>query len=253
MQFIQQSGSIFSANQQRSTQKDNLDSIRQLRKVFDTAPIDAITPQMIASYRDVRSAKIRANRELALLSHIFNMAREWGYTTKENPCRGIRKNKEEPRDFYAAKDVWDAVYALALFELQDAMSMAYLTGQRPGDVLKMIEADIHDGALHVKQGKTKKFLRIMLDNAGVRSELGIAIDKILARPHRINKSYIVTTEQDQPLNKWTLRTRFEKTRASAAEKARNKRVRVLQGNTNPFIVDATLAQRLYGARGSTSR
>ena len=204
----------------RSTQKDNADSIRQLRKVFDSAPIDAITPQMIAAYRDVRTAKIRANRELALLSHIFNIAREWGYTAQENPCRGVRKNKEEPRDFYASKDVWEAVYALAPFELRDAMDMAYLTGQRPGDVLRMLETDIHDGALHVKQGKTKKFLRIMLDINGVRSELGLALDQILARPHRINKSYIVTTEQDQPLNKWTLRLRFEKARSSAVEKAR---------------------------------
>jgi integrase len=204
----------------RSTQKDNHDAIRQLRKVFDSAPIDAITPQMIAGYRDARSAKIRANREIALLSHIFNTAREWGYTSKENPCRGVRKNKEEPRDFYADRDVWNAVYQCASMELRDAMDLAYLTGQRPGDVLKMRESDIKDGALLVKQGKTKKFLRIMLDSAGVRSELGKLIDRILARPHRINRGPIITTQQDQPLTKWTLRTRFESARSTAAQQVR---------------------------------
>ena len=67
------------------TQKDNLEALRQLRPTFDLAPIDAITPQHIAQYRDKRSAKVRANREIALFSHIYNIAREWGYTAKENP------------------------------------------------------------------------------------------------------------------------------------------------------------------------
>lgn len=68
--------------------------LKQLRPTFDEAPIDSITPFNIAGYRDARSAKVRANREIALLSHVFNMAREWGLTERENPCQGIRKNKE---------------------------------------------------------------------------------------------------------------------------------------------------------------
>lgn len=50
--------------------------LSKLRPVFDTAPIDAILPQHIARYRDARSAPVRANREIARLSHVFNMARE---------------------------------------------------------------------------------------------------------------------------------------------------------------------------------
>jgi hypothetical protein len=60
------------------TQSDNLLSLKQLRKAFSDAPIDAVTPQVIAQYRDGRSAKVRANREISLLSHIYNIAREWG-------------------------------------------------------------------------------------------------------------------------------------------------------------------------------
>jgi hypothetical protein len=29
------------------------------------------------------------------------MAREWGFTDRENPCAGVRKNKEKIRDYYA--------------------------------------------------------------------------------------------------------------------------------------------------------
>ena len=38
------------------TQKDNAGCLAMLRKVFDTAPIDAITPQFVAQYRDKRGA-----------------------------------------------------------------------------------------------------------------------------------------------------------------------------------------------------
>jgi len=53
------------------TQKDNLKELANLRKAFADAPIEAITPQVIAQYRDARTAKTRGNREIALLSHIF--------------------------------------------------------------------------------------------------------------------------------------------------------------------------------------
>lgn len=213
------------------TQRDNLLCIGQLRKVFDTAPIEAITPQHIAQYRDNRKSKakgadvgtpatVRANREIALFSHVWNMAREWGYTAKENPCRGVRKNKETPRDFYADDAVWSAVYEKAADELKDAMDIAYLTGQRPADVLKMMETDLRDGALEVKQNKTKKRLRIILDDdQGVRSQLGLVLDRIRARPRKVRSLYLVATPSGVPLNKNTLRVRFDAARVLAASAA----------------------------------
>ena len=70
------------------TQKDNLAELKQLRPMFDDAPIDSITPAAIAGYRDKRTAKVRANRELATLSHVFNMAREWGAHNPREPMPG---------------------------------------------------------------------------------------------------------------------------------------------------------------------
>ena len=202
-----------------STQKDNLDSMRQLRKVFNDAPIDAVTPHIIARYRDTRSAKVRANREIALLSHIFNMAREWGFTQKENPCRGVRKNKESPRDYYADEDVWAAVCAQAVPELKDLMDLAYLTGQRPADVLKMKTSDIRNGALEIRQGKTKKYLRIVLGADEKQSQLGAILERLLSNAQKMRVSALVTLPNGQPLNKGTLRLRFEAARANAVQKA----------------------------------
>ncbi|WP_072786256.1 tyrosine-type recombinase/integrase [Duganella sacchari] len=178
-----------------------------------------ITPHDIARYRDARTAKVRANREVTLLSHIFNMAREWGYMKGENPCRGVRKNKEKPRDFYADREVWDAVHNQACTELKDAMDINYLTGQRPGDVLRMKDADIREGALHVRQGKTNKFLRIMLETAGVKSELAKVIERIQSRPGRATGSFLVTLANGDQVKQHHLRLRFDTARAAAAKAA----------------------------------
>lgn len=205
-----------------ATQRDNLGSLKFLRKVFDSAPIDSITPQIIAQYRDQRGkvAPVRANREITLLSHVWNMAREWGFTAKENPVKGVRKNKEKPRDYYADDAVWAAVYKVACQELQDAMDLNYLTGQRPADVLKMRLADLKDGALELQQNKTKKKLRILLDDPeGGRTQLGQLVDRIKGRDWKVASLFLVATPGGAPLNKWTLRTRFDEARAAAAKAA----------------------------------
>lgn len=203
-----------------ATQRDYIANLKQLNRVFGTAPADAVTPQHVAQYRDRRGAKVRANREIALLSHVFNMAREWGYTSKENPVRGIRKNKESPRDFYIDEQVWNAVYACAPIELRDAMDLNYLSGQRPADVLKMSVTDIKEGALEVRQGKTNKRLRITLDKPdGMRTELGQLLDRIRARPRKVSSLFLVATPAGVPLNRWTLRIRFDAARKTAAKAA----------------------------------
>lgn len=218
------------------TQKDNHAILAWLRRVFDQVHIDSITPQHIAMYRDKRGAKapVRANRELALLSHAYNMAREWGYTAKENPCRGVRKNKEAPRDFYADSQVWSAVYAAAPVELQDAMDVAYLTGQRPGDVLRMRLSDIRDDAIEVRQGKTGRKLRILLSDGDTRTELGMVVDRIRSRPRKVASLSLVATPAGTALNAWTLRTRFDTARAAAAKAAADSGDAALAGRIRAF-------------------
>lgn len=104
------------------------------------------------------------------------------------------------------------MYAKACPELQDAMDLAYIIGQRPADVLKMRLADISDGALEVRQNKTSKKLRILLDDPeGGRTDLGQLVDRIKARGRKVSSLFLVATAGGAPLNKWTLRTRFDAT------------------------------------------
>lgn len=203
------------------TQKDYMKGLKQLRDAFESAPVDAVTSQVIAQYRDARTAKVRANREIALLSTIFTYAREWGFTEKANPCARLRRNKETPRDFYAGKIVWDAVYAEAPPELKDAMDLAYLTGQRPADVLKATISDINNGFLIVAQGKTEKRLRIRLYEGADASNLSIFLDALLKRKtmNGLRSSNLITNSVGLRMSYAMLRNRWDEARNKAAEKA----------------------------------
>lgn len=242
------------------TQKDNLLSLRQLRAAFSDAPIDAITPQIIAQYRDKRSGKVRANREISLLSHIYNMAREWGVTERENPAAGVRKNKERPRDFYAGPEIWNAVYDRAASELRDAMDLAYLTGQRPADVLIMRAADCDDKYLQVAQGKTSKKLRIELRSGDQVNHLGLLVERLLnqRKTRGVRNPYLINTQNGRAVTASMLRLRFGDARKSAIEYALEREDRLLAEQIRQFqfrdirpkaaseITDLSHASRLLG-------
>lgn len=216
------------------TQRDNAGELRQLREVFDSAPIDAITPAMVAQYRDSRSAKTRANREIALLSHVFNIAREWGLTTKENPCVGVRKNKEKPRDYYANEAVWQAVYEEAAAELKDAMDLAYLTGQRPADVLSMRKDDVEGIYLLVSQGKTGKRLRILLEVDGVNNSLGTLLERIKRRTSNHLSPFFILSANGKRLSWEMLRNRWQDAREAAVARALSEKQPELANRITQF-------------------
>jgi len=218
------------------TQKDNLLSLKQLRAAFCEAPIDAITPQIIAQYRDKRSGKVRANREISLLSHIYNMAREWGITEKENPAAGVRKNKERPRDFYAGPEIWNAVYECASGELRDAMDLAYLTGQRPADVLSMRATDCDEKYLQVAQHKTSKKLRIVLKYENQVNQLGLLVDKLISqrKERGIRNPFLITTQDGRAVTASMLRLRFDDARKNAIHNALNRQDSILAEQIRQF-------------------
>lgn len=196
------------------TQKDNLRELAKLLEFFgESAPLDKIEPQHVRQYLDWRKdAPVRAKREKALLSHIFNFAREFGLTAKANPCAGIRgKTETGRRDMYIDDVVYRAVWGAAEPHLQDAMDLAYLTGQRPADVRKMTRADVRDGAVAVKQNKTGARLRV-----AVEGELAAVIERVNARKVA---GLTLAAKDGKPLTKSMLRGAFD--RARAAAKARH--------------------------------
>ena len=194
------------------TRKDNDKELANLLKVFAHMPIDAIAPMHVREYMDIRgqAAKVRANREKALLSHIFNKAREWGYKALQNPCQGVKGFKEIGSSRYITDAEFDQVKAHAHFTVIDAMDLALLTGQRPADVLKLKRTDIRDGALWIVQNKTGQRLGVQ-----VTGELAAVIARINERPRQAISAWLVQDENGQPLAQFALRSRFDKARTLA--------------------------------------
>lgn len=52
-----------------------------------------------------------------------------------------------------------------------------------------------------------------------RTELGRVLDRIRERPRKIRSLYLIATPEGGSLNRWTLRTRFDKARSAAAQHA----------------------------------
>ena len=194
------------------TQKDNLKELDRLRAVFGAVLIENIKPHHVRAYLDKRgqTAKARANREKALLSHLFNKAREWGYTDAPNPCQGVKGFTESGRDRYVTDAEFQAVHAKADTTLRDAMDLALLTGQRPADVLKIKRDDIRDGALFIAQNKTgaKRAIEIV-------GELAQVIERIAARKRERMSAFLIQDDNGRPLTMLALRGRFDKARRAA--------------------------------------
>lgn len=98
--------------------------------------------------------------------------------------------------------MYAAVYAQGSAPLRDAMDLAYLTGQRPADTLRMTEHDIIEGHLIVTQAKTQQPLRIII--AGKLADL---VERIRARKatHRIVTGALLTNTNGKRLTAPVLR------------------------------------------------
>lgn len=198
------------------TQVKNRQELARLKEFFcdPPAPLEAIQPQHVKQYlRWRKSAPVSANREKALLSAIWNYAREAGYTALANPCAGVKGNKEKGRvDVYIEDSMFQAVYQVGCTGLRDAMDLAYLTGQRVGDTLRMDERDIRDGHIAITQAKTKAKRRIE-----ITGELSALVERIKARKtgHKVRSTRLVVTEDGAPMTAAMLRGRFDKAREAA--------------------------------------
>ncbi len=197
------------------TARDQRRQIPLLVAAFGAMPLDDMQPVDIRGYLDHRSAKVSANREIALLSHIFNMAREWGMTAAANPCAGVTRHKERARGVYVTDAMFQAVYEAAAPELRDAMDLALLIGQRVADLLGARRVDLADGHLEIRQRKTGTPLRFELTPA-----LQAVIDRALARPRKAASLWILADRHGHPLTAAGLRNRFDAARAGVAAAGR---------------------------------
>jgi len=222
----------------RKTREEKIRQIETLLEFFDNppAPLQEIKPihiKQFLSWRVQRTqealrkkgetiegneGRVAANREKSLISHIWNAARAEGLTDLPNPCAGIKSFREVGRDAYIYDDTFKAVWEKADIPTREAMDLAYLTGGRPADLLKIDELHLRDGDIEIRQNKTGHKLRI-----AIKGELAALIDRIRARKRAmagvVVSTKLLVNEDGQPLSKYALRFRFDAARSAAGIEA----------------------------------
>lgn len=235
-----------------ATQRGNLLELDKLMEFFNDPPvsINDILPQHIAEYIKWRSqsAPTRANREIALFSHIFNRAREWGYTSNANPCLGVRKNKENGRDVYVSDELFWRVYDRAAEHIKHIMLVAYFTGQRVSDNLGITLDDIHEGAIWFEQNKTGTRLRIELSG-----ELASLIHGIIEKRGLLSHRFLFTNAEGQALSYSALRYGMDKARRMAGvakEQFQFRDLRAKSGTDKEEAMGLEAARQLLGHKST---
>lgn len=174
--------------------KDNVRQARYLRAAFGECRPDDIRQRAIYAYMDARGrhSKVQANRELALLSHMFTKAIRWGIVDT-NPCMRVERFKEKPRDRYIEDDEYHAFREFAGSLIAAYMDFKLLTGLRKGDILKLRLDQLKDDGIHVTVSKTGK--RIIFEWIDALSQ---AVAAVRALPRPVRGLYLFCTRMGQP-------------------------------------------------------
>lgn len=180
----------------------------ELKRAAERSTWDDLTVPLLTQYLDRRSAKTRGNREMALLGILWNFALARGLTRATNLVPAVERNLEKPDTRYVTDAELAAVKAVASPVVCDALDLAYLTGQRPADVLRMKWADVRDGYLTVRQGKTGAQVAI-----AVTGEFAALLARIKARTV-VSPVWILAENGRHPTLR-VLRERFNSARAKS--------------------------------------
>lgn len=169
-----------------STKDQYRDNWKELEKVFAKGVVASTKPKDIARYLRVEraSAPVVANREVALLSNLFNLAVELGEIDR-NPCKDVRRNPEESRDRLVEAKELDAFVAWALQQgpsnivLVSMAQFAALTGNRRAEFLKLHWPQVDEEIIRLQRAKQrgKKSKRELI---GVSAALQEVLDRMKA-------------------------------------------------------------------------
>ena len=198
------------------TRKGYASNLRKIKPAFGPATWGSITLPVLAKYLQKRSGKTQANRELSLLSIIWNKARLWGMTALHWPAAGMArskwKNKESARIFEVTDELFAAVYAQGNQTLRDCMDLASATGMRLTDCrqIAMPAGDL----LRLRANKTGK-------PADFDLSLSTVLPALIERRRSIKAAHrmLLSTPTGKPVSARMLRTYYDEAQEKAAKLA----------------------------------
>jgi integrase len=156
------------------TQRDYKGILVKLRQEFGHFEPKALKPRQVVAFLDVKKGRVHRNRMVAILSSVYRKAiGKWCVDDDlVNPCSAVERWPTRPRNRYVTDDEFASIRTLACAQVQIAMDLALLTGQRQGDIvgltwkqIKTIGVKREDWRIEIDQGKTGKKLAIMISPA----------------------------------------------------------------------------------------
>lgn len=159
------------------TRRDQRRELERLKKVFGDVATKDITAQHCYLYMEARRDKngrpvpTAARHEISLLGHVIAKAIRWGVATA-NPVRTLERIPRIVRRRYVTDAEFERVYIVASERMQIAMELAYLTGQRRGDLLSLTRGQLSDDGIAFRQSKT---------DAGILVEWSARLRAVVAR------------------------------------------------------------------------
>jgi integrase len=158
---------------QPRSRRDYLGIIEILRATFGEMEPQEVRPSHVAAFIDVPKGRIHRNRMVTILSTVFKKAMgRWCLDMNlSNPCSVVERWPTKARTRYVTNEEFAGMRAIASLQVQVAMDLALLTGQRQGDIVGMTWGQVKiDGPrptwyIEVIQGKTGKHLGISVSPA----------------------------------------------------------------------------------------
>lgn len=143
-----------------TTQKDYKKHSTKVLAVFGSTNPYSIERKHIVQYRALRGKQsvTQCNRELAFISLVFSWSLDnLLFDLPINPCKGVSKLKEKPRDRYIQDWEYDLLYQHAPNPvIRGIMEVSYLCAARQKDVLQLTKEQLLDDGIYIRQGKTGK-------------------------------------------------------------------------------------------------
>lgn len=146
------------------TQKDYRRHLKKLKEEFGSLHPDELRPRDVGRFLDVPTGKIHRVRIVAVLSAVYSkMVGRW-YVAEKNPCRDVERHKNPPRTRYINDEEFHIIREIMPPRHQIAMDLAYLTGQRQGDILSLKWADVLEDGVTFRQSKTGQGRHVLLSD-----------------------------------------------------------------------------------------
>jgi integrase len=156
------------------SQRDYRGILVILRREFGDDEARDVKPRKVYNFINVPKGRVHRNRMVTILSTVFIKAMGRWCLDEDltNPCTVVERWPTRPRDRYVTNEEFETFRATTCPQVQIAMDLALLIGQRQGDIVGMKWSQVKTENIPrdkwhiaIDQGKTRKKLAIFISKA----------------------------------------------------------------------------------------